>query len=282
MLRAIGIGYSYPGSIAALDNVSLAIRPGRKVALLGANGAGKTTFLLHLNGLLRPQRGEIRLDDVVMGYDRGSLRRWRQRVGLVLQDPNDQLFAATVFEDVSFGPLNLGLTPAATRERIDTALAALDIEALADRPTHMLSLGQKKRVAIAGVIAMRPDILVLDEPTAGLDGDGSTRLVVLLDALHQRGTTIVIATHDTDLALEWADDAAVFTAAGIERAGPVDEVLSDDGLLVRACLRRPWALEIKDALTTSGVLNGHRLRSRSDVVAAIRACLNRDCSAKPA
>lgn len=282
MLSAIGIGYSYPGGIAALDNVSLAIRPGRKVALLGANGAGKTTFLLHLNGLLRPQRGEIRLDDVVMGYDRGSLRRWRQRVGLVLQDPNDQLFAATVFEDVSFGPLNLGLTAAATRERIDTSLAALHIETLADRPTHMLSLGQKKRVAIAGVIAMRPDILVLDEPTAGLDGDGSARLVALLDALHQRGTTIVIATHDTDLALEWADDAAVFTAAGIERAGPVDEVLSDDDLLVRACLRRPWALEVKDALATSGALNGNRLRSRADVVAAIRACLNRDGCTKPA
>lgn len=269
MLSAIDVGYCYPGGIAALESVSLAIQPGRKLALLGANGAGKTTFLLHLNGLLRPQRGEMRLDGLPAGYDRRALKAWRQRVGLVLQDPNDQLFAATVYEDVSFGPLNLGLAATATHQRIEAALAALDIADLADRPTHMLSLGQKKRVAIAGVVAMAPDILILDEPTAGLDGDGAVRLLSLLDELHRQGTTIVVATHDTDLALEWADDAAVFCRARLDRAGPVAEVLADRALLSRAALRRPWAIDLGEILVSDGDA-ADRPRSRAEVLDALR------------
>lgn len=269
MLSASGVGYRYPGSVAALEDVSLTVARGRKLALLGANGAGKTTFLLHLNGLLRPQRGEVRLDGTSVGYDRRALKAWRQKVGLVLQDPNDQLFAATVYEDVSFGPLNLGLSTAAARDRIETALAALDIADLADRPTHMLSLGQKKRVAIAGVVAMAPEYLILDEPTAGLDGDGSVRLLSLLDDLHRRGTTIVIATHDTDLALEWADDAAVFCRARLDRAGPVADVLADRELLARAALRRPWAVDLGELLN-GDVTAGEPPRSRAAVIDALR------------
>jgi cobalt transport protein ATP-binding subunit len=269
MLSAIGIGYRYPGGVAALDDVSLSVGRGRKLALLGANGAGKTTFLLHLNGLLRPQLGEIHLDGARMGYSRPALKAWRQRVGLVLQDPNDQLFAATVYEDVSFGPLNLGLSAAAARERIAAALAALDITDLADRPTHMLSLGQKKRVAIAGVVAMTPEFLILDEPTAGLDGDGSARLLSLLDDLHRGGTTIVIATHDTDLALEWADDAAVFCHARLERAGPAADVLADRALLARAALRCPWAVDLAELLNGDGAA-ADRPRSRTAVIDALQ------------
>src|SRR5262249_51632458 len=150
---------------------------GRRLAILGANGSGKTTVLLHLNGTLKPRSGEVRLDGKAMAHDHDSLITWRRRVGLVLQNADDQLFAPTVAEDVSFGPLNLGLSHHETRTRVSNALSALHIDHLADRATHMLSFGQKKRVAIAGLVAMQPEILLLDEPTAGLDHLGTESLL---------------------------------------------------------------------------------------------------------
>lgn len=167
LLEAYGLTYDYPGGVQALSGLDLSVERGRRLAILGPNGAGKTTLLLHLNGTLRPTSGRVLLDGVVAGYCRADLTVWRRRVGLVLQDADDQLFAASVAEDVSFGPLNLGLSDEEARQRVDEALAALRIADLADRPTHMLSFGQKKRAAIAGAVAMRPEILLLDEPTAG-------------------------------------------------------------------------------------------------------------------
>jgi cobalt/nickel transport system ATP-binding protein len=164
LMEISGLAYFYPGGVAGLDGLDLRIARGRKLAVLGPNGAGKTTLLLHLNGSLRPASGQIRLDGGTMSYGRQALNDWRRRVGLVLQDADDQLFAASVAEDVSFGPLNLGLTEGETRQRVTEALAALNMSHLAQRSTHMLSFGQKKRAAIAGAIAMRPEILMLDEP----------------------------------------------------------------------------------------------------------------------
>jgi cobalt/nickel transport system ATP-binding protein len=244
LLEALGLGYDHPGGIPGLVDVSVRIRQGSRLAILGGNGAGKTTFLLHLVGLLRPGRGEIRLDGRPVGYRTADLGAWRQRVGLVFQDPNDQLFAATVAEDVSFGPLNLGLAPAAVRARVAETLDALGIADLAARPTHMLSLGQKKRVAIAGLLAMRPDVLLLDEPTAGLDADGSDRLLARLARLHAAGTTLVIATHDVELAHAWADEAVVFEGGRVTAAGPAAAVLADADALARARLRPPLGLEL--------------------------------------
>ena len=152
-----------------MSGLDLEVPRGRKLALLRANGCGKTTLLLHLNGTLKPSRGQVLLDGAVAGYGRQALNAWRNRVGLVLQDPDDQLFSATVEHDVSFGPLNQGLPEGQVRMRVAASLTALRIAGLAERPTHALSFGQKKRVAIAGVLAMRPEVLILDEPTAGLD-----------------------------------------------------------------------------------------------------------------
>jgi cobalt/nickel transport system ATP-binding protein len=185
LLTVRGVDYAYPGGVMALRNLNLTVEKGQKLAILGPNGSGKTTLLLHLNGAFQPTCGEIRLEDRPAGYDRRSLTDWRRRVGLVLQEPDDQLFAATVGQDVSFGPLNLGLTAVETRERVGEALAALRIDHLADRATHTLSFGQKKRVAMAGVLAMRPEILALDEPTAGLDSHGVAHLLDALQRLHE-------------------------------------------------------------------------------------------------
>ncbi|TBW37404.1 ATP-binding cassette domain-containing protein [Siculibacillus lacustris] len=230
------LAYDYPGGVAALVDLDLAVGRGRRLAVLGPNGAGKTTLLLHLNGTLRPKAGRILLDGAPVRWDRAGLGAWRRRVGLVLQDADDQLFAPSVAEDVSFGPLNLGLPEAEVRTRIAESLAALDVADLADRPTHHLSFGQKKRVAIAGALAMRPEVLLLDEPTAGLDSRSARRLLAILDALAATGTTVVFTTHDARLAQAHADDAALFRDGRVIAAGPASVLLCDAATMDRAGL----------------------------------------------
>ncbi len=244
ILEAQNISYAYPGGIMALDGLSLGIGRGRKLAVLGPNGAGKSTLLLHLNGTLTPQAGRVLLGGEAGLYSRAGLARWRRRVGLVLQDPDDQLFAATVAEDVSFGPLNLGLDETETTARVAEALAALGIADLAERATHMLSFGQKKRVAIAGALAMRPEVLLLDEPLAGLDHQGGKRLLDALGRLSDAGTTLVFTTHDVDLAWAFADEVALFSGGRVGRFGPAAEVLADRDALAAAGLEPPLLLEL--------------------------------------
>ena len=225
-----GASFAYEDGPTVLKGLDFDVCEGRALALLGRNGSGKTTLMRLLSGGLRPRDGRLTVEGLPVTYDRKGLTRLRTTVQLVVQDPDDQLFAASVAQDVSFGPLNLGLPDSEVRSRVDEALAALDITALADRPTHLLSYGQRKRTAIAGAVAMRPRVLILDEPTAGLDPDGQERLLAALDALRDSGTTVVMATHDVDLALRWADDAALLTPAGV-RAGPAPSMLARTDLL---------------------------------------------------
>ncbi|MBL8251382.1 MAG: ABC transporter ATP-binding protein, partial [Candidatus Competibacter sp.] len=268
-----GLEYVYAGGVSALRDLDLTVKRGRKLAILGANGSGKTTLLLHLNGTLRPSRGEIRLDGHPVAYDRRSLDRWRRRVGLVLQEPDDQIFAATVEQDVSFGPLNLGLSESVARERVQTALAALQIADLGDRPTHGLSFGQKKRVAIAGVLAMRPELLVLDEPSAGLDGQGVARLLDALGHLHNAGATLVFSTHDVELAFAWADEIALFDEGKVLAQGEALAVLRDRALMRKARLDPPLPLEVAEALDLD---RSAMPRAREDLLELLRARLKKD------
>ena len=236
VIRAEGLTYAYPGGVPALAGLDLDIARGRRLAILGPNGAGKTTLLLHLNGTLRPASGRILIDGVPAGYDRAGLVAWRRRVGLVLQDADDQLFAPSVAEDVSFGPMNLDLAEAEVRARVDEALVALDIADLAERPTHMLSFGQKKRAAIAGAVAMRPEVLLIDEPTAGLDARSAKRLLATLAELEARGTTLVFTTHDVGMAHRFADTAALFNHGRLIAVGEAKTVLADVEAMDRAGL----------------------------------------------
>ncbi len=252
ILSARGLEYRYPGGIVALSGLDLEVARGRKLALLGANGCGKTTLLLHLNGTLQPSRGQVFLDGAVAGYGRQALNVWRNKVGLVLQEPDDQLFSATVAQDVSFGPLNQGLPEAAVRARVAEALATLRITALAARPTHSLSFGQKKRVAIAGVLAMRPAVLILDEPTAGLDPQGVAHLLSALEQLCLAGTTLVFSTHDVDLAYSWADDVAILGQGLVVCQGEALATLADAERLRAAHLRTPTLLALAVALGFGG------------------------------
>ena len=244
ILEARDLTYAYPGGVTALSGLNLRVARGRKLAVLGPNGAGKSTLLLHLNGTLRPKAGQVLVDGITAGYSRAALTEWRRRVGLVLQEPDDQLFAATVAEDVSFGPLNLGLSAAEASDRVAESLDALGIAALAERATHMLSFGQKKRVAIAGAMAMRPEVLLLDEPVAGLDHQGAKRLLAALAVLAKAGTTLVFTTHDVDLAHAFADDVALFEGGKVIAQGAAAQVLGDGAALAICGLEPPLLLEL--------------------------------------
>jgi cobalt/nickel transport system ATP-binding protein len=251
VLEARRLHFAYEPGRPVLTGADLVLHEGRRVAVLGPNGGGKTTLFRLLAGALAPDAGEVLLDGVPVRRTRAGRTALRTQVQLVLQDPDDQLFAATVAQDVSFGPVNMGLDEAAVRARVDAALAALDLTHLADRPPHLLSFGQKKRVAIAGAVAMAPRLLVLDEPTAGLDPAGVEALLHTLAELEAGGTTPVLSTHDVDLAHRWAADVAV-VVDGQVRTGPADAVLGDPDLLRAARLGPAWAPAVHRLLCAAG------------------------------
>ncbi|HXV94500.1 MAG TPA: ATP-binding cassette domain-containing protein [Pseudonocardia sp.] len=252
LLHGRDLHFAYEPGRPVLAGADLALHAGRRLAVLGPNGGGKTTLFRLLVGALAPGAGEVLLDGAPVRRTRRGLTELRRQVQLVLQDPDDQLFAASVHQDVSFGPVNLGLPQAEVTARVEEALGALGVADLAARPTHLLSFGQKKRVAIAGAVAMRPRLLVLDEPTAGLDPAGVEELLAVLDTLRSRGTTLVLSTHDVDLAHRWADEAAVVVEGRVV-TGPAGELLGDVDLLRRARLGPAWAPAVRRLLELTGL-----------------------------
>ena len=179
-----------PTAVHALEDINLAVQPGEIFGIIGLSGAGKSTLFLNLNGVLQPSDGEILLDGVPVKRDRKGLTELRRRVGIVFQDPDDQLFSADVYRDISFGAVNLGLPEAEVRRRVEAAMERTGVSHLRDKPTHALSFGQKKRVAIAGVLAMHPEVLILDEPTAGLDPRGRDEILGEIEKLHRNAKTV--------------------------------------------------------------------------------------------
>lgn len=253
MIDTKGLEFAYAGGPPVLTGLDLNVPGGSRLSLLGPNGSGKSTLLRCLSGALKPTGGTISVDGDQLQHSRAGLRRHRQLLQLVTQDPDDQLFSASVREDVSFGPMNLGLPEDEVRARVEEALELLAATHLAERPTHQLSFGERKRVAIAGAVAMRPQVLVLDEPTAGLDPAAGAEASAALDRLHERGTTLVMATHDVDLALAWSDEVAVLVGGRL-RQGDAAELLGDEAVLTAARLRRPWVLSVGAQLQRLGVL----------------------------
>lgn len=242
------LSYAYADGTHALTDITLQIPKGKKIALLGHNGAGKSTLFQHLNGILKPTNGSISFCGNELKYSRKALKELRQQVGIVFQDADNQLFSGTVKQDIAFGPLNLGWTTEKIEEKMAWAVAQTEVEALLNKPIHFLSVGQKKRVAMAGVLAMEPSILLLDEPTAGLDNYFSAQVLHYLASLENAERTILLATHDIPLAYEWADQIIVMEAGRIIYNGdPVDMFFQED-LLERAHLERPWVFEMALAL----------------------------------
>ncbi len=275
LLETIGLTYRYDDTFA-LRGLDLRVRKGARMAILGANGAGKSTLFLHLNGTLRPASGTILLDGQPVGYQRKQLIEWRRRVGIVFQNPDDQLFAPTVWQDISFGPSNHGLPSDIVCQRVEETICNLGLTAVRDQPIHTLSHGMKKRVAIAGVVAMEPRLLILDEPTAGLDHRGIVEMLALIDRLHCQGTTIVMATHDIDLAVEWADEIAILESGRRLIQGHPDEVLRNDRYITDAGLQTPLVPAISRWLVASGQLpvGASPPRSRHELIELFKSGLS--------
>ena len=251
-LSVKNLSYTYPDGTRALKNVNMEIFKGEKVAIMGPNGAGKSTLFSHFNGLTEPTSGYLELDGKKMEYDKKTLLEIRQKVGIVFQDPNDQLFAPTVKEDVAFGPMNLGLDYEEVEKRVNEALELVGMKKFKDKTPHHLSGGQQKRVAIAGIIAMRPEIMILDEPTAGLDPQGVDQVLNILNNLNKDGMSIVISSHDIEMVNGFAEKIFVLYEGELLARGDKHEIFSNKELLKKAHLKAPITTEILYKLKEKG------------------------------
>ncbi len=231
------LSFAYPDGTEALRGISFRVEHGEAVALVGGNGAGKSTLLLHLNGYLPTRRGEVLIGDTLLTRETAALVR--RAIGMVFQDPDDQLFMPTVAEDVAFGPLNAGLPPDQVEQRVASALARVGMAHLRDRPPYRLSAGEKRAVAIATVLALAPDILLLDEPSSNLDPRGRRRLIELLRSFEH---TRMIATHDLELVVEVCSRVIVLDGGRVVADGPTRDILNDEALMLAHALERPHIL----------------------------------------
>jgi cobalt/nickel transport system ATP-binding protein len=247
--------HEYSDGTLALDDVSVSFDRAERIALLGTNGSGKTTLLNHLNGLLKPTHGRILFDEKPLHYNDKFLLDLRKRVGFVFQDPNDQLFAPTVKQDVAFGPLNLGYTPEHVKELVDEALTIVGMTEYTDKPPHFLSGGQKKRVALAGVLAMQPEVIIMDEPTSSLDPRATSEILHLLLQLNrEKGITLLLATHDVDLVPLFASKMYVLDKGKLVSEGTPKESFSNAELIRRVNLRSPRLTHLFEVLKTEDKL----------------------------
>lgn len=248
--------YSYDGEESALDKVSVKIPKGKITAIMGGNGAGKSTFFLNLNGVLTPDAGQIIFNGKVIIHNKKNIKELRKSVGIVFQDPNDQLFSSSVRKDISFGAVNLGLSEYEISRRVDDAIERVGIKDLERRPIHALSYGQKKRVAIAGVLVMEPEVIILDEPTAGLDPIGVNELMkILIEIKETMGISIIIATHDMDIVPLYCDYGFVFHRGKVIMEGTPKDIFSNPEILRENSLRLPRIAHLMEILKDKDNLN---------------------------
>jgi cobalt/nickel transport system ATP-binding protein len=258
IIETIDLSYSYADGTPALKKVNISLEEGRKVALVGPNGAGKSTLMLMFNGILQPSAGKVLFRGRPLGYDAASLRAIRRAVGMVFQNSDDQLFAPSVYQDVAFGPTNLGFPAEKVKRYVDFALQYVGLAGYERRPPHHLSGGEKKRVAIAGILAMEPQVMILDEPTSNLDPASSEEIMEMLDELNQGGKTMIISTHDVDLAYRWADEVILMKDGGVVRRGSGTEVFEDADLIRDVRLKLPLVVDLYHELAGRGIVDGSK------------------------
>lgn len=246
--------YIYDDGTIALKGVDLKIKKGKKIAFLGANGSGKSTFFLCLNGILKPQKGTVYYEDNPISYKRKGLLDLRSKVQIVFQDPDDQLFCANVEQEISFGILNLGVEEDQVRTEVNTVMEHLEILPYKDKPTHALSGGQKKQVSVADILVMHPEVIILDEPCSALDPKHTDMVNHYIDELSSRGMTVLISTHDMDYAYAWADEIVIFHEGDILIQGSPQEVFENEQIIKQANLTQPYVLQLYECLCRKGVI----------------------------
>lgn len=271
-LSTENLSFTYPDGTRALKNINIKIEKGEKVAIIGPNGAGKSTLFSHFNGLTEPTSGCVKIEGKPISFEKDELLKVRQKVGIVFQDPNDQLFAPTVKEDIAFGPMNLGLSYDEVEKRVEDALKMVGMENYEDKTPHHLSGGQQKRIAIAGIIAMKPELMILDEPTAGLDPDGVEKVLNIMNQLNEEGMTLIISSHDIDMISKYADKIFVLYNGEIIESGNKNKIFSDMELLKKAHLRTPITTEILYNLKESGLnVNTEKISVKDTCAEIIKA-----------
>lgn len=257
ILQIKGLYYSYTNEKDTLNNINIDIYKGEKMAVLGSNGAGKSTFFLNINGVLKPKSGEIIYKGKII--TKKDLNELRKNVGIVFQDADNQIIASTVLAEVSFGPMNLKLPKDEVIKRVDEALRYMNISEFKHRPPHYLSGGEKKRVSIADIIAMKSEVIIFDEPTASLDPLNAEMLEEVLNKLSSENKTMIISTHDVDFAYRWADRIVVFSDGMIIGDGTPLEIFTSEEILKNANLKRPVMLDVYETLLKSNVLKGDEI-----------------------
>ncbi len=252
IIETQNLTHIYRGKIKALDGINFTAKPGERIAIIGANGAGKSTLFKHFNGILKPTGGEVLIKGEPISNK--NILDVRRTVGVVFQDPDDQIFAPTVKQDVAFGPMNLGLPPEVIEKRVRESLETVRLTGFEERAPHHLSTGEKKKVAMAGILAMQPEVLVLDEPTAGLDPGGAIRLIKLINEMNRYlGITIITATHEVDIVPLLADRVCIMSRGKIIGDGTPLEIFSTPELIKKTHLRLPIVAQLMEMLQEEGV-----------------------------
>ena len=256
IIKADDLYFSYDDAKSySLNGLSLEIERGRKVAFMGANGAGKSTFFLCLNGIHRPTSGTLYLNGKPLDYTKKGLLDLRSKVGIVFQDPDNQLFSASVLQEISFGALNMGMPEEEVRREVEQVIQSLEITPFQDKPTHSLSGGQKKQVSIADVLVMHPEVIILDEPASSLDPKHTVIVNRIVDMLVKQHITVLISTHDVDYAMEWADEIVLISDGKTLLHGKPEEVFCNDDILKKTNLKKPACLELFESLIKKGILS---------------------------
>ncbi|QBE98684.1 Energy-coupling factor transporter ATP-binding protein EcfA3 [Blautia producta] len=255
ILKAEDLYFSYDDENShSLNGLSLEIKRGQKVAFMGSNGSGKSTFFLCCNGIHRPSSGTLYFNGEPVTYDKKGLLKLRSKIGIVFQDPDNQLFSASVYQEISFGILNLGVSEEEAKKEVEEVIDYLEITPFRHKPTHSLSGGQKKQVSIADILVMHPDIIILDEPAAALDPKHTTMVNQIVNRLTESGITVLMATHDVNYAYEWADEIMLFHEGKVLMHGTPADVFSNKAVLAQTNLEPPAVLELFDSLCMKGIL----------------------------
>lgn len=256
ILKAEQVFFSYEEDDEhALNGLSLEIKRGKRTVLMGANGSGKSTFFLCCEGILKPQSGKMYFDGKEIAYDKKGLLDLRGKVGIVFQDPDNQLFSASVFQEISFGVLNLGVPEEKARREVETVMDRLEITPFRHKPVHALSGGQKKQVSIADILVMHPEVIILDEPAAALDPKHTQMVNRIVEEMTESGITVLMATHDVNYAYEWADEVVFFHEGRVLLQGAPEEVFRNKAALAQTNLEPPAVLELFESLVRKGILD---------------------------